>query len=398
MGEGGFGALLRARRSGAGLTQEELAERSGLSVRAIRDLERGRVARPRRETVRLLATALGLPEDEHEEFLRLARHVLPPARPGRADAELPTAPAAMAPIDRDDPHPSVVPPDEPAMPPKAEAAGHRAGHARRKRTAARYGTLLTALLTVTALSSDQGSPPALPSRPGPRVFRTTSSAAYAARISNNDSRPPYGPPSTIGADLWVLHAVPRGETLIVTVALTGASSGAVTVTDTAGNTYRPAGHINDRGRLLLFAVVGAKPLDMLDRIIIRWPRATAAQTAVDAFRGITAAGPWIEGESDPRDSTESINIGDLPLCTEGDLLFTAMNAPTGPAAQFHAPWQTAPWQTVDVDLPPRNPTLTTAYRSITSTDNDCTVRGTATPPWQSITLPLHAGAGPHSTR
>ncbi|AGS66896.1 hypothetical protein B446_35020 [Streptomyces collinus Tu 365] len=196
----------------------------------------------------------------------------------------------------------------------------------------------------------------------------------------------------------MLHAVPRGETLIVTVALTGASSGAVTVTDTAGNTYRPAGHINDRGRLLLFAVVGAKPLDMLDRIIIRWPRATAAQTAVDAFRGITAAGPWIEGESDPRDSTESINIGDLPLCTEGDLLFTAMNAPTGPAAQFHAPWQTAPWQTVDVDLPPRNPTLTTAYRSITSTDNDCTVRGTATPPWQSITLPLHAGAGPHSTR
>ncbi|MGW7825187.1 helix-turn-helix domain-containing protein [Streptomyces puniciscabiei] len=45
MSEDGFGALLRARRSGAGLTQEELAERSGLSVRVIRDLERGRVAR-----------------------------------------------------------------------------------------------------------------------------------------------------------------------------------------------------------------------------------------------------------------------------------------------------------------------------------------------------------------
>ncbi|MCF3179985.1 helix-turn-helix domain-containing protein [Streptomyces polychromogenes] len=48
MSEGGFGAHLRGRRSAAGLTQEELAERSGLSVRAIRDLEKRCGCWPRR--------------------------------------------------------------------------------------------------------------------------------------------------------------------------------------------------------------------------------------------------------------------------------------------------------------------------------------------------------------
>ncbi|WP_094191685.1 helix-turn-helix domain-containing protein [Streptomyces katrae] len=376
MGEGGFGAHLRGRRSAAGLTQEELAERSGLSVRAIRDLEHGRVARPRRETLRLLATALGLPEEEGEELLRRARQALPPARPGPVEAESPVASAAMAPAHRDDPRPSVVPPDEPGVPPKAEAAGHERG----RRRAARYGILLTALLTVAALSSDHG----------PRVLRTTGRGAYAARIGNSDSRPPDGPPSTTGADLHVLHAVTRGETLIVTVALTGAAPGEVTVTDTAGNTYRPAGQTNDRDRLLLFAAVGARPLDTLDLITVRWPRAATAHTSVDAFRGITAAGPWIEAQPDPRDSTsaESIRIGGLPLCAEGDLFFTAVNAPTGPAPRFDAPWREAPWLPVDADAPLREPTLATAYRSITSTDSDCTVHGTATPPWQSITLRL----------
>jgi transcriptional regulator with XRE-family HTH domain len=37
-----FGSLLRACREAAGLSQERLAERAGLSLRGISDLERGR--------------------------------------------------------------------------------------------------------------------------------------------------------------------------------------------------------------------------------------------------------------------------------------------------------------------------------------------------------------------
>jgi hypothetical protein len=43
---------------GAGLTQEELAEATGVSPRAISDLERGAVTTPHKDTVRLLADAL----------------------------------------------------------------------------------------------------------------------------------------------------------------------------------------------------------------------------------------------------------------------------------------------------------------------------------------------------
>ncbi|MFJ4439697.1 helix-turn-helix domain-containing protein [Streptomyces sp. NPDC088923] len=57
---GPFAEALQAARKRAGLTQEQLAGLSLVSVRAIRDLEIGRVLRPRRETVRLLADALAL--------------------------------------------------------------------------------------------------------------------------------------------------------------------------------------------------------------------------------------------------------------------------------------------------------------------------------------------------
>jgi tetratricopeptide (TPR) repeat protein/transcriptional regulator with XRE-family HTH domain len=55
------GSWLRRQREASGLTQEELAARSGLSVRAISDLERGRTRRPYPRTIRLLTEALRVP-------------------------------------------------------------------------------------------------------------------------------------------------------------------------------------------------------------------------------------------------------------------------------------------------------------------------------------------------
>ncbi|HZU11237.1 MAG TPA: helix-turn-helix domain-containing protein [Chloroflexota bacterium] len=63
-----FGDLLRRYRSQAGLTQEELAERAGVSARAISDLERGTRSRPRRDTVALLADALGLDAEQRRQL------------------------------------------------------------------------------------------------------------------------------------------------------------------------------------------------------------------------------------------------------------------------------------------------------------------------------------------
>ncbi|WP_370948980.1 helix-turn-helix domain-containing protein [Amycolatopsis sp. cg5] len=68
-----FGDFLRFYRMRILLTQSELADRAGVSVRGIGDMERGRVATPHRATVDLLATALGLLDEEAAEFRELAR-------------------------------------------------------------------------------------------------------------------------------------------------------------------------------------------------------------------------------------------------------------------------------------------------------------------------------------
>ncbi|WP_329613105.1 helix-turn-helix domain-containing protein [Streptomyces brevispora] len=55
-----LGSLIRGHRLRIGLTQRQLADLSTISVRAIRDLEKGKAQRPRTDTVRLIADGLRL--------------------------------------------------------------------------------------------------------------------------------------------------------------------------------------------------------------------------------------------------------------------------------------------------------------------------------------------------
>lgn len=68
-----FGPLLRRYRLSAGMTQQELAGASTLSVRAIGDLERGRTGRPQRKSVELLAGALAQGDDAARRLVEAAR-------------------------------------------------------------------------------------------------------------------------------------------------------------------------------------------------------------------------------------------------------------------------------------------------------------------------------------
>ncbi|HEX6123634.1 MAG TPA: AAA family ATPase, partial [Ktedonobacterales bacterium] len=72
----GFGALLKRYRNAAGLTQEELAMRAGLSVEAISALERGTRQAPRKETIQLLIEALNLGEGDGAVLQNAARRRL----------------------------------------------------------------------------------------------------------------------------------------------------------------------------------------------------------------------------------------------------------------------------------------------------------------------------------
>lgn len=84
--DAGFGGLLRRCRLVAGYSQQDLAERAGLSVDAVAALERGRRRSPRAFTVRALADALALDET--------GRRALVDAASGTAQARAggPTAP------------------------------------------------------------------------------------------------------------------------------------------------------------------------------------------------------------------------------------------------------------------------------------------------------------------
>jgi predicted ATPase/transcriptional regulator with XRE-family HTH domain len=90
-----FGDILRRVRVAHGLTQEALAERSGLSVRGISDLERGVRRLPHRETILRLSAALQLPADQQQVLLAFAQRE-PRPRPVLWDVPWPFALAARS--------------------------------------------------------------------------------------------------------------------------------------------------------------------------------------------------------------------------------------------------------------------------------------------------------------
>ncbi|WP_370947112.1 NACHT domain-containing NTPase [Amycolatopsis sp. cg5] len=83
-----FGTLLRQLRRQAGMTQEQLSERSSVGVRTIRRLETGDPTDPRLGTVKLLAEALDISPAERRKLLSEAGEEEPeePAEPRPRDA------------------------------------------------------------------------------------------------------------------------------------------------------------------------------------------------------------------------------------------------------------------------------------------------------------------------
>jgi predicted ATPase/DNA-binding XRE family transcriptional regulator len=95
-----FARLLKRSRVAAGLTQEALAERANLSVRTVSDLERGLKTRPHRDTVELLADALGLAPEDRAGFEASVPRGLPLVPPADLTARPPSVlpPTTLTPL------------------------------------------------------------------------------------------------------------------------------------------------------------------------------------------------------------------------------------------------------------------------------------------------------------
>jgi len=85
-----FAELLSRHRLEAGLTQEDLADATGRSVRNIAYLEGGTTLTPRKQTVELLANALGLEGRDYAAFKVATRHLPVPDRTHGERAGTPT--------------------------------------------------------------------------------------------------------------------------------------------------------------------------------------------------------------------------------------------------------------------------------------------------------------------
>src|SRR5229473_8239939 len=93
-----FGALLRHYRLAGGLSQEALADRANLSVRAISALEHGERHAPYPATVRALVMALDLASSERAALEAAVVHSRTPRaadRPARGPAALPLSPTPL---------------------------------------------------------------------------------------------------------------------------------------------------------------------------------------------------------------------------------------------------------------------------------------------------------------
>jgi predicted ATPase/DNA-binding XRE family transcriptional regulator len=98
MTESDFGGLLRRYRVAAGLTQEALAERAGVSTRGVSDLERGAHGLPRKDTLQLLLDALILPPTDRAALVAAARRPVTTRARRESDDRPPGLPVPLTPI------------------------------------------------------------------------------------------------------------------------------------------------------------------------------------------------------------------------------------------------------------------------------------------------------------
>ncbi len=87
-----LGALLRRLRENSGLTQEELAERAGVSARTVSDTERGLRKRLYGDTASRLAAGLGLDGSIRDSFVEVARSR------GRVETDVSSLPHPLTPL------------------------------------------------------------------------------------------------------------------------------------------------------------------------------------------------------------------------------------------------------------------------------------------------------------
>ncbi|MEV7598091.1 hypothetical protein AB0O91_12005 [Kitasatospora sp. NPDC089797] len=337
-------------------------------------------------TTRAFVRACGGDEAQWHDRWCAAAKGEPPAEP-----VIPAPPAGSAALPTPPPPPTGPPPPAPPV----AARPHRA----------RAWTHALSLLLGVALGALGMLGLLAPREPAPRAAApdcptaapgTDPEAAPPGQDPTPDPHAPGAPPpswvarpavaqqASASTDLTlpVLAPVTHGDTLVVSLMLTDACPGPVTVTDGHADRFQLLGDVTDalRHRVLVLAAFGVSALTAADSIRAEYPRAGDYHVAVDEYRGVHTLRAF---------SAASGNAGS-PLfattahtpCDPGDLLVATVGSGSGGPAEFGPDWTSPP----DLRLPADR--LSTAHR-IAAGATPCTAAVRTTARWGVVLAVLH---------
>ncbi|MGH3172449.1 MAG: fibronectin type III domain-containing protein [Streptosporangiaceae bacterium] len=176
--------------------------------------------------------------------------------------------------------------------------------------------------------------------------------------------------------------VAAGHTLVVSLLLstTNSLSGAVTVTDTAGNSYIVARDTNDGSagdRTVLLASVGVKTLAAGGSITLTYPSSAETHVSVDEFSGITG----VDSSAGASGTTAAFSSGTATTTQATDVLVGVVGVESGKSPTWASGWTRLPVLSVSSDY------LGTAYQ-IAAAAGSYAAAGTTSSQWMASIVTL----------
>jgi parallel beta-helix repeat protein len=195
-------------------------------------------------------------------------------------------------------------------------------------------------------------------------------AKYVNSIATNDSTTSH---TSDSVKVWRTGGVAAGDLMVVTVQLTGTSTGAVTATDSKGDTFAVASDISDSSgdRLVTLYGVAANGLAVNDQITASFPTATSNRVTADEVSGAAT----VDQQSAASGSGSTFSSGATGTTSQaGEFVFATVAAFGGTSLGWDSGWKALTTYTVGSNA------LGRAYQ-VPSSTGSFTATGSASGNW-----------------
>ena len=164
---------------------------------------------------------------------------------------------------------------------------------------------------------------------------TVNSAKYVNQIATNSST---SSRTSDSMAVWRTGGVAAGDLMVVTVQLTGTSTGAVAATDSKGDTFAVASDISDSSgdRLVTLSAVAANGLAVNDQITVTFPTAASNRVTADEVSGATT----VDRQSASSGTSSTFSSGSTGTTSRaGEFVFATVGTFGGTSLGWDAGWK-----------------------------------------------------------